>query len=130
MLFELSKMTRNALMNPYEAEAAYRQSPSQHEALLNKYVKPGMSPAELMLALDQGRQEEAAEPRYWNDQLPRRDIGASSSWIDSIEYLPDMGLASFSVNGRQYFYPMSSDEVGDLINSDSIGQNVSKMMKR
>ena len=126
MLFKLGDATRNALLNSGAKEEAYRQTQRQHDSYANKYVKPGMTPFRVMVAMAQGEQEERLNPRYWNDDRPRvvkGELSPSSTWIDSVEYLPDMGLSVIVTdNGRQYYYPKTARQVGNLVTSPSIGQ--------
>lgn len=126
MKFRIGFGTRNMLN---DGEAAYRQSPIEHEELLHKYERPGQTPAERLIAAERGMLEEKLNPRYWNDEIPRRDVGGSSSWIDEIEYLPSLGIAIMHTDGKQYYYPMTSDEVGDWMNSDSLGQYYNNNVK-
>lgn len=126
MKFRIGFGTRNMLN---DGEAAYRQSPAEHENLLHKYERPGMTPAEKMIAAERGILEEKLVPKYWDDEYPRRDVGGSSSWIDEIEYLPTLGLAIMHTNGNQYYYPMTADEVGDWMNSDSLGSYYNRNIK-
>lgn len=126
MKFRLGFGTRNMLG---DGEAAYRQSPTEHEELLHKYEKPGQTPAERLIATERGMIEEKMNPKYWDDKYPRRNVGGSSSWIDEIEYLPSLGIAIMHTNGKQYYYPMTSDEVGDWMNSDSLGRYYNNNVK-
>ena len=129
MRFELGKVTRNALLNPYAADAAYRQTPEEHSALIHKYERAGMSPTELMLATQRGIDEEKINPKYWDEETPRWDLGGSSSWIDGIEYIPSLGIAVMKTGGNEYYYPMTSDEVGDWMTSDSLGSYYNRNVK-
>lgn len=129
MRFRLGDVTRNGLLNRAAKEAAYRQTPVQHQRMLDKYIRPGMSPAQLMLAQTRGQQLEKLNPRYWNDQEPRRPLNPSSSWIDEIEYLPDLGLAVMRTQGREYYYPMTARQCGNWICSDSIGSYYNRNVK-
>lgn len=126
MRFDIGFGTRNALQN---GDAAYRQSQAEHDALLHKYEHPGQTPAEKMIAAERGVLEEKLNPKYWEDDIPRRDLNATSSWVDQIEYLPSLGIAILQNNGKQYYYPMTSNEVGDWMNSDSIGSYFDKNVK-
>lgn len=121
MNFQISPISRNALAG--NSEAAYRQTPAQHDELLHQFERPGMTPMELMAAQLQGEEAEAAEPRYWLDQTPRRDIGAGSSWIKHIEMLPESGIAIFTMpNGKNEYRFTDTDTIGDMITSDSLGR--------
>lgn len=129
MRFTLGDMTRNGLLNRGAREAAYRQTPVQHQRMLDKYIKPGMTPAQVMLAQTRGAQLEKLNPRYWDDQVPRRPLNPSSSWIDEIEYMPDLGLAVMKTAGREYYYPMTARQVGNWVTSDSIGSYYNRLVK-
>lgn len=121
MRFDLGQGTRNVLLNRGNAEAAYRQSPTEHYETLNQFIRPGMLPQEQLIAIMEGENSEKELPKYWNDEVPRLDLGGSSSWIDGIEYYPDLGLAIMNTNGREYYYPMTPKEVGDWMTSPSLG---------
>ena len=129
MRFSLGQGTRNVLLNRDNSEAAYRQDPSEHDALIHQYEKPGMTPNERLLAAIKGLEEEKQNPKYWNDEVPRLDLGGSSSWIDQIEYVPSLGMAIMETNGREYYYPMTPNEVGNWMNSDSLGSYYNKFIK-
>jgi len=121
MRFELGKLTRNGLLNHYAEDAAYRQTPEEHDAMIHKYEQEGQTPMERLVATQRGIDEEKINPKYWDDEAPRWDLGGSSSWIDGIEYIPSLGLAVMKTDGKEYYYPMNADEVGDWMTSDSLG---------
>lgn len=123
MQFDIGPGTNNATLIHELSEAAYKQSPSEHEELLNHYVKPGMSPAQLMLAQLQGQQLEKLYKKYWLEQTPRYDLSPSSSWVRQIETLPDLGITRMTTDrGKSYYYPQTTDEAGDMVTSPSIGR--------
>lgn len=117
-----STMTRNGARNSPVKEAAYRQTAKQHKDMLDKFKKAGMSPAQLMLAQVQGEQLERLNPRYWNDDRPRRDLRPQSSWIDEVEYLPDLGLGVLKTKGREYYYPMTAVQAAHWMLAPSLGR--------
>lgn len=121
MRFNLGQGTRNVLLNRENSDAAYRQSLEEHEEALNQFKKPCMLPQQELIAIMDGEIAEKELPKYWDDNVPRLDLGGSSSWIDGIEYMPDLGIAIMNTNGREYYYPMTPDEVGDWITSPSLG---------
>lgn len=128
MQFEINPVSRNALLG--DREAAYRQTPAQHEELLTQFERPGMTPMELMAAQLQGIEAEQAEPRYWLDEKPRRDIGAGSSWIKGVEYLPDSGIAIITMpDGKSEYRFMDAQGVGDFITSDSLGNYFNRFLR-
>lgn len=121
MKFELGKLTRNGLLNHYAEDAAYRQSPEEHNDILHKYEHEAKTPLEKLQAIQKGIDEEKSNPKYWDDETPRLKLDASSSWIDDIEYIPSLGIAVMKTDGKEYYYPMTAEEVGDWITSDSLG---------
>lgn len=129
MKFPIGFGTKNILLNRGNAEAAYRQDPAEHDALIHKYDNPSLSPNEQLMATMKGLDEEKLNPKYWDDNEPRLDLGGSSSWIDGIEYLPELGIAVMKTDGREYYYPMTPDEVGDWLTSDSLGSYYNKFVK-
>ena len=122
MRFQIGQGTRNALLNRSMSDAAYRQSQIEHKQALDKFVKPGMNPAQRLIALEQGKLYEESLPKYWNDNTPRRPLNPSSSFIEQIETYPGLGMTRIQIGGKSYIYPMSSDEVGRMVTADSIGQ--------
>lgn len=130
MKFDVGFGTRNALLNRSESDAAYRQDPVEHERVIHQFEQPGQTPVEQMLATEKGIEAEKALPQYWDDNTPRRDLGGSSSWIDGIEYIPSLGIAIMhTISGKEYYYPMTSDELGDWMNSDSLGSYYNRFVK-
>jgi hypothetical protein len=121
MRFDLGQGTRNVLLNRENSEAAYRQSPIEHEEALNQFKRPDMLPHQELVAIMEGENAEKELPKYWNDEVPRLDLGGSSSWIDGIEYIPELGIAIMETDGREYYYPMTPKEVGDWMTSPSLG---------
>ena len=83
--------------------------------------KEGTTTIKEMAKMQEALDEEKINPKYWDDDHPRLDLGGSSSWIDDIEYLPDLGIAVMHTNGNQYYYPMTPEDVGDWVTSDSLG---------
>lgn len=129
MRFQLGQATRNALLNRNYTDAAYRQSDVEHERALKKYVKPGMNPAQELVARQQGEMYEKSLPKYWNDNNPRRPLDPSSSFIEQVETYPGLGMARIQIGGRSYIYPMTCDEVGRMITAPSVGQYYNEHVK-
>lgn len=112
------------------SETSYKQTPQEHQALLDKYkgVK-GLSP-EIAEAL--GREEEARSPRYWDGDATPRYGGStpSSSFITGVNVNPGIGLATITMkNGRSYSYPITAEEAGQMINSNSLGAWYNRRVK-
>ncbi|MBO7513752.1 MAG: hypothetical protein J6T54_12455 [Fibrobacter sp.] len=134
------ELTHNALFKGSGGEyrdAAYMQTPREHEEAIEKFTKErerqfiraGMSPAQVALGKRRAKAwaENYDEPtkveKYWNgDQEPRRPIQTSSSWIGEVRIVPSLGLARLNLNGRNYSYSLTPDMVGDMVTSESLGQ--------
>lgn len=129
MKFQIGQGTRNALLDGNVAPAAFRQSLLEHKEALERFVKPGMNPAQKRIALEQGKLYEESLPKYWNDNTPRRPLHPSSSFIEQVETYPGLGMTRIQIGDKSYIYPMSTDEVGRMITSDSIGQYYNNHVK-
>lgn len=130
MKFGMNYGTRDAILAASNKDAAYRQTPVEHQEVLDQFQSPNMTPMEKMRAAEQGIEAEQALPKYWDDDTPRRDLGTASHWIDEVEYFPDLGIASMNVNGKQYIYPLTNDEMGNWMTADSIGSWYNNLIKR
>lgn len=130
MRFTVGNGTRNALLNRTEKDAAYKQTPVEHEEMLNKYVRPTDTPVERQIHLLQGQKEESEYPKYWNtDETPRRDLNPSSSFIRNVEVVPDMGITRLTLGNKQYNYVVNPDEAGDMLTDFSIGHFYNNRIK-
>lgn len=113
--------------------AAERQTPLEHEELLDERNLPGyreamllQGPARLM-AIQQLRAQaalrEAEYPKYWDDQYPRRNITQTSSWVGDIDYDPYSNVMQVQLGNNVYTYSKTPEQVAQIINSPSIGDN-------
>lgn len=133
MLFDI--ITGNGLSNNVlksgDRLATQRQTPLEHEELLDERNLPGYreammltGPARLM-AIQQLRAQaalrEAEYPKYWEDQYPRRDISQSSSWVSDIDYDPYSNVMQVQLGNKIYTYSKTPDQVAEILNSPSIG---------
>lgn len=111
--------------------ATERQTPQEHEDLLDERNLPGyreammlQGPARLM-AIQQLRAQaalrEAEYPKYWDDQYPRRDIAQSSSWVGDIDYDPYSNVMQVQLGNKIYTYSKTPDQVSQILNSPNIG---------
>ena len=134
------ELTHNRLFKDSGREykdSAYMQTPKEHEDAIDRFTKErerqfiriGMSPAQIANGKRRARAwaENYDEPtkieKYWKgEQEPRRPIQISSSWIGGVHIVPSLGLARLNLNGRNYSYSLSTDMVGDMLTSDSLGQ--------
>lgn len=133
MLFDIltgAGLSNNALKSG-DRQATIRQTPAEHEELLDERNLPGyreammlQGPARLM-AIQQLRAQaalrEAEYPKYWLDEYPRRNISQSSSWVGDVDYDPYSHSMSVQLGNKVYSYSKSPEEVTEILNSPSIG---------
>lgn len=138
MLFDI--ITGNGLgsnvLKSGDRQATFRQTPQEHEELLDERTIPGYQeamtlhgPARLF-AIQQLRAKaalrEAESPHYWDDEYPRRPIDQSSSWVGDINYDPYSNVAQVQLGNKVYSYSMSPNRIAEILNSPSIGQEFNK----
>lgn len=138
MLFDI--ITGNGLgsnvLKSGDRQATFRQTPQEHEELLDERTIPGyqeamtlQGPARLF-AIQQLRAQaalrEAEYPKYWDDEYPRRPIDQSSSWVGDINYDPYSNVAQVQLGNKVYSYSMSPNRIAEILNSPSIGQEFNK----
>lgn len=138
MLFDI--ITGNGLgsniLKSGDRLATFRQTPQEHEELLDERTMPGyqeamalQGPARLF-AIQQLRAQaqlrEQEYPKYWEDEYPRRPIDQSSSWVGDINYDPYSNVAQVQLGNKVYSYSMSPNRIAELLNSPSIGQEFNK----
>lgn len=138
MLFDI--ITGNGLgsnvLKSGDRQATFRQTPQEHEELLDERTIPGYQeamtlkgPARLF-AIQQLRAQaalrEAESPHYWDDEYPRRPIDQSSSWVGDINYDPYSNVAQVQLGNKVYSYSMSPNRIAEILNSPSIGQEFNK----
>lgn len=125
-------------------DASYRQTEDEHEDYINDFreqhedelIKPGMNPLQIALAKAEAQylaeeDEKTLIPQYWDDTYPRRDVDTQSTWVDNIEISPYGGMAEMTTrNGRTYYYPLDTDDVGDWVTDDmGIGSHYNTYIK-
>jgi hypothetical protein len=133
MLFDIitGKGLSNNVLKSGDRLAAERQTPLEHEELLDERNLPGYreammleGPARLM-AIQQLRAQaalrEAEYPKYWDDEVPRRPISQSSSWVGDIDYDPYSNVMQVQLGNKIYTYSKTPDQVAQIVNSPSIG---------
>lgn len=106
-------LSHNALLSG-NREAVERQTPVEHEALLDVTTLPdyqrimATNPAALPMMMPQLQAQaelrEAEYPKYWNDSTPRRSVSQSSSFIGNIDYEPDSNMAMVQLGNKVYPY--------------------------
>lgn len=110
--------------------AVERQTPQEHEELLDERNLPGYREAmslpgpQRLMAIQQLRAEAALReqeyPKYWSDEYPRRNISQSSSFIGDINYDPFSNSAQIQIGNKVYSYYRTPDQIAEMINSPSI----------
>jgi hypothetical protein len=122
--------------------AAERQSEYEHANLLDESTLPGYWEAMAMppgpqkdLALNALKQEaqrrEAESPKYWMDDVPRRPITQSDSFVQAVEVDPVTKYMTVQMNGRQYGYGgQGPAEAAEMVNSGSIGKWYNDRLKK
>ena len=125
--------TGNALKSG-DRNATERQTKLEHDNLLDISSLPeyqaviGMPPGPqrdmAIRALNAEAQIREAEfAKYWNDQVPRRPIGQSSSWVGNVNYDPVSKVMNIQLGNKTYSYPNVSPEgAARFLNSDSLGK--------
>lgn len=141
MLFDI--ITGNGLgsniLKSGDRLATFRQTPQEHEELLDERTMPGyqeamalQGPARLF-AIQQLRAQaqlrEAESPNYWSDEYPRRNISQSSSFIGDINYDPFSNSAQIQIGNMVYSYYRTPDQIAEMINSPSLGGYFNHVLK-
>lgn len=131
---------RNALLSG-DRNAAIRQTPAQHEELLDITTLPDY-PA--FLAMPPGPQKslmyntlvaqaelrEQEDPKYWNDVKPRRNITQSSSFIGPIDYDQNSNMAMVQMGDKVYPYPnIDPVRMAEWLNSPSMEDYYTNFVK-
>lgn len=110
------------------------QTLKEHNAALNKYIRPGMGPLELAAAIKKGRKEEENLESFWTyDDRPRRDIAASSSAVSDVHINPDGTISvRFRDKGKWYTYAGGADQyeaaqaAAELVTAPSLGRAINQ----
>lgn len=110
------------------------QTLKEHNAALNKYIRPGMGPLQLAAAIKKGRQEEEELESFWTyDDRPRRDIVSSSSAVSDVHINPDGTISvRFRDKGKWYTYKGGADQyeaaqaAADLVTAPSMGRAINR----
>lgn len=115
-----------------------RQTLEEHIAALRRFVRPGMTPAQMKEALRRGKEYEQSLPQWWDDDRPRANFTPSSSAVSGIRITPDNRIQiRFGKGTKWYSYRGGADpgsaakEAMKLIgkNGQSIGRNLVRKSK-
>ena len=118
-------------------EAGVMQDIDLHNRTITKYIRPGMTPKQQRLALNQGLQEEKNLPQFWNESTSRRPFSVSSSAVTGIRLTPDARIEVQWKNKPTWYtfrqFPNTYEaslEVKKLLQADSIGRAVYPIRSR
>lgn len=118
-------------------EAGVMQDIDLHNRTITKYLRPGMTPKQQRLALNQGLQEEKNLPQFWNESTSRRPFSVSSSAVSGIRLTPDARIEVQWKNKPTWYtfkqYPNTyeaSKAAQELLKADSIGRAVYPIRSR
>ena len=118
-------------------EAGIMQDIDLHNRTITKYLRPGMTPKQQRLALNQGLQDEKNLPQFWNESTSRRPFSVSSSAVSGIRLTPDARIEVQWKNKPTWYtfkqYPNTyeaSKAAQELLKADSIGRAVYPIRSR
>jgi hypothetical protein len=118
-------------------DAARMQTLNEHNDALLKYLRPGMSPKEVDVAIRKGVKEEKKLPQYWDDLQNRRNFNVRSDAVHGIRITPDAKI-QVKWRGSPTWYTFrqypdthkASLEAQKLIMSPSLGRAVWPVLTR
>lgn len=121
-------------------EAVERQTPYEHEALLDVTTLPdyqrimSTNPSAIAMFMPsliaQAELREAEYPKYWDDSVPRRDVTQSSSFIGPMDYDPYSNMTMVQLNNRMYPYVgIDPVRMAEWLNYPSMGQYYNRFVK-
>ncbi len=112
-------------------DALEYQDIEDHNAALNKYIRPGQTPAERQAAIKRGENEEKRLMGFWSeDRHPRRNAGAKSTAVSGVRIRNNMLWIQFGGKGKWYAYRggattrQAAHEAAKLLRSRSIGKAI------
>ena len=121
----------NRTLDVMEADALEMQNLEEHNAALNKYLRPGMTPAERQAAIIRGEKEERRLKGFWDeDRRPRRRTGIGSTAVSNVRIDGNRILVRFGGRGKWYTYrggkdaKATSHEARLLLSAPSIGRAI------
>lgn len=114
-------------------DALEYQDIEDHNAALNKYIRPGQTPAERQAAIIRGEKEEKRLMGFWDkDRHPRRNAGAKSTAVSGVRIRNNMVWVQFGGKGKWYAYRggnttrQAAHEAAKLLRSRSIGRAMNR----
>lgn len=123
-------------------EAAKMQTLEEHNKALNKFLKPGQTPAERIEAIRKGKKAEKELLSFWADDKPRVNYTPSSSAVEAVRITPDNRVEvkwrnskKLDNDGFYTFLPSSSpykasEAFQALVTAPSLGRAVYPVVSR
>lgn len=119
--------------------ATYRQTQQEHDDLLDISNLPDYP---YYMAMPEGPekeefknylvvqaiQREKDDPKYWDDEEPRKPISQSSSWVGDIDFNPETNLITIALGNKGTTKTIygTADDAAEWVNAQSIGQKANK----
>lgn len=130
--FDDGEAVNNSTLDRAAAQKGARmQTIDEHNRAINKYIRPGMDPAERRWAIQKGLEEERALESFWDDNKPRVPLKAGSSAVSGIRINADNTISvQFGGKGKWYTYKggpnrfEASLAAKDLVTAPSIGRAI------
>lgn len=124
-------------------EAAKMQTLEEHNNAINKFLKPGQTPAQRAEALRKGKEAERKLLSFWADDRPRVNYTPSSSAVEAIRITPENRIevkwrgkpSKNNPSGWYTFLPSvnpykASEAFQALVTAPSIGRAVYPVVSR
>ena len=119
--------------------ATYRQTEQEHDDLLDisnlqdypLYMAMPDGPQKVEFKnylVEQAIQREKDNPKYWNDEKPRKPISQSSSWVGDIDFNPEANLITVALGDKGTTKTVygTADDAADWVNASSLGKKANK----
>ena len=121
----------NRTLDIGKADALELQEMQEHNAALNKYIRPGQTPSERRAAIIKGEREERTLKGFWDeDRRPRRKTGIGSTAVSNVRIEGNYIKVRFGGRGKWYTYRGGKDAKGTshearrLLSAPSIGRAI------
>lgn len=121
----------NHTLDVMEADALEMQDLQEHNEALNKYIRPGQTPAERQAAIIRGEKEERKLKGFWDeDRRTRRKTGIGSTAVSNVRIDGNRIKVRFGGRGKWYTYrggkdaKSTSHEARLLLAAPSIGRAI------
>lgn len=122
-----------------EPRARYRQTEQEHIEALDPKTTQEWKMAQLQpnplikaqleaMAVNRAKMREQELPEYWDDELPRRPVSQSSSWVGDVQYDPYTQNMTVQLGKKSKSYSgVTPTRVAQILSARSIGEEINKM---